>query len=108
MNSCVVGHFNTLEVGEIVVHENVPNEPLPFQPGDILGLLLRSARAAKYIPYLRNDSVILGATPPLSYYLRRQGSRVGDIFSVKQQNGDSRIPLASFEICKYVTPQVHL
>lgn len=81
---------------EVIVHENIPN-----QPGDVLGLLLRSACAAKYIPYLRNDSLTPGATPPLSYYLWRQGSSLADIYSVKQGNGDNHIPLATFEICKY-------
>ena len=99
MNPCVIKRFSTLDFGDIFVHENVPSDPLPFQPGDILGLLLRGAHAAGYIPFLRNDSRVV-TNLPLSYYIPRLGSREADVFSVRQKNSDTLVPVSSFEICK--------
>ena len=99
MNPCVIKRISTLDFGDVFVHENVPSEPLSFQPGDILGLLLRGAHAAGYIPFLRNNSRVV-ANLPLSYYTPRLGSREADVFSIRQKNSDTFVPVSSFEICK--------
>ena len=106
MNPCVIRRFNMLDGAEVLVHENVPSEPLSFQPGDILGLLLRGAHAASYIPFLRNNSK--GVTdPPLSYYVQRLGSREDDVFTVRKRNSDSLVPVSAFEICKSIFGGCH-
>ncbi len=84
---------------DIIVHTGTFDVPyLRFEPGDILGLLLRRMEVASYIPYLQSLEVPEIHTP-LGYYTIRAGSPKNDTIVLKEDRGGDILPLIALELC---------
>lgn len=93
MDSCIVDMLTRNDGTEIFIHENVPDTPLDFAPGDVLGLLLRRMNVASFVPLLRPEE------GTVSYYVTRQG--LGPMsLTFNSRNSDTLIPVLALEICK--------
>ena len=82
-----------LDGTDIVIIENTATTPLPFQPGDILGLYHRREPIADFVPYLYRVNTSEG---PLNYFSDELA--VSSSFTQNQNNADDLLPLVSIEI----------
>ena len=99
IDSCtVVQSSRTLGASTVMIHENILNPPIPFEAGDVLGVLFLS-NVASYIPLLYN---VTGSGGLVSYYRSAKGSPPGDTFTLTANavTQDTLFPLISLQICK--------
>ena len=107
LDECVVSTIPLdSDVNDVAyIHESGPLSPgVPVQEGDILGLLLRTERAA-FVPYLyhsvEDDNIGSGLLMEFqSYYFPRQGPRDVQLTLGKQNRTDFLVPLLALEICE--------
>lgn len=84
---------------DIVIHTGSFSEPyVSFQPGDILGLLLRRMQVVSFVPYLRAVSIAQDHDP-LGYYLGRAGSPENDSIILREEMAGDVLPLMSLKLC---------
>ena len=101
IDSCTVSESSrTLDASTVMIHENILNPPIPFEAGDVLGILFVS-NVASYIPLLYN---VTGSGGLVSYYRSAQGSPPGDVFTLTANAvvQDTLSPLISLQICKSI------
>ena len=102
IDSCTVTESSrTLRGSPVMIHEDILNSPIPFEAGDVLGILFVADNAASYIPLLYN---VTGSGGLMSYYRTARGSPQNDVFTLTA-NGvaqDTLFPLISLQICKSI------
>ena len=102
IDSCTVSEsMRTLGASTVMIHENILNPPIPFEAGDVLGVLFLIDTSASYIPLLYN---VTGNEGLVSYYRIARGSPPGDAFTLTANTvtQDTLFPLISLQICKSI------
>ena len=98
--SCTVSESSrTLDGSPVMIHENILNPPIPFEAGDVLGILFLINTSASYIPLLYN---VTGSGGLVSYYRTARGSPPGQVFTLTNVEQDTLSPLISLQICKSI------
>ena len=98
IDSCTVTESSrTLRGSPVMIHEDILNSPIPFEAGDVLGILFVADNAASYIPLLYN---VTGSGGLMSYYRTARGSPQNDVFTLTNVAQDTLSPLISLQMCK--------
>ena len=98
IDSCTVSEsMRTLGASTVMIHENILNPPIPFEAGDVLGILFLIDTSASYIPLLYN---VTGSGGLMSYYRTARGSPQNDVFTLTNVAQDTLSPLISLQMCK--------
>jgi len=93
-------NVSQLDTGTVMIHENTIRRPIPFEPGDILGILFR--RRPRYVPLLYNVTHSGNCEGLVSFYRQTRRSPPDDAIMVTSDiNRDSLFPLISLQICKF-------
>lgn len=75
------------------LHENVLEEPMEFHSGNILGMLLRPERIARFPPYFMSKESFVST-------FREAGSSPANDTESTSGTSDDKLPLISLVICK--------
>jgi len=98
--SVISDNVGQLGTGTVMIHENTIRRPIPFEPGDILGILFR--RRPRYVPLLYNITSSGNCEGLVSFYRQtRRSPPDDDIVLTSDINRDSLFPLISLQICKF-------
>ena len=98
--SVIIDNVGQLGTGTVMIHENTIRRPIPFETGDILGILFR--RRPRYIPLLYNVTRSGDCGGLVSFYRQtRRSPPDDDIVLTSVINRDSLFPLISLQICKF-------
>ena len=80
------------EEDHLYLYENITEEPVEFEPGDILGMLLPRGNVAKLTPYfVTTDSIT-------AHYRNNVATTPVTLSNLQT---DNMIPLLSLHICEY-------